>query len=104
MRSRVNVVCVRRGLVGVERRKLLSVPSFDHTKATELAFHSVEVAMVIGIARHKAVKTKPIRRLHPLHDVYRERKACYPGTTSKSVLQIELCRSHVFDFRFSAEI
>ena len=39
----------------VERGKFLGVPLLDHAEAAELALVAVEIAVVIGVARHEAI-------------------------------------------------
>src|SRR5688500_6685418 len=58
------------------------IPLLDHAEAAELTLLAVEVAVVIGEARHEPSAAHMIERLDPLDDVHRKRRARDPWRAS----------------------
>ena len=72
--------------------ELLGVPLLHHSEAAKLAFDTVIVAVMVGIARDEIVAADPVKRLDLLDHVDGKRNARDPGRAGELIGDIELGR------------
>ena len=80
------------------------VELLHHPKPAKLPLCSIEIAMMIGIARDEAAAPDPVIGLHPLYHMDGEWKPGYPRMAVALILQVEPCRRRVLYPRFCSQI
>src|SRR4030095_228138 len=103
-RCDVEIRRLRRCFVSRNAADFIGIPLLNHTEPTELAFHSVEVAVMIGVTGDEAVAANAVVRLHTLNTMDREGQACNPGFAVALVLEIELRGRRILENSLGTEI
>ena len=88
----------------IERFELLGVPLLHPAETPKLAFHAVEITMMVGVAGDEAVAADAIEGLDPLDHVNGERELGDPRRAGELVGEIELGGRYVMNPGFGAEV
>ena len=103
-RGLIEIACLRRGRIRGDRPNLFGIPLLNHPEAPELALNAIEVAVMVGITRDKAVAADAVIRLHPLDYMHRERQPGDPRTAAQLVLQVKPRRGSIMNPCFRSHI
>ena len=95
---------VRQWVAIRQRGQIFAVPLLDHPEPVKFAVSSVEIAMMIRVARCEPAAADQIADFYAINDVDREGQACRPGPTRGAVLQVKARRRRVIDPGFGTHV
>src|SRR5882672_1729714 len=81
------------------RRELFGIPLFHHAETAKFPFYSVEITVVVGVARNEPITADAVVGLYTLDDVNGEGNPGYPGFPRELVGEIEPGRGRIMRHR-----
>ncbi|MNL05681.1 hypothetical protein D3C87_1262920 [compost metagenome] len=83
---------------------LFGVPLIDAAETAKFALHSVEIAVVVGVAGDEAIAADVVIGFHAFDHMHRKRQPGQPGGARQFVGHVEPGRGRVPDGSFGAQV